>query len=375
MNEFISLSIIGKDRPGILDSIVSGIERSGAQIVDVQQHVSYGILNLFFLLKGDEYKIRKELFIEGSDISFDIHRIEPIYSPSGKRFVLTAIGKSSPSLLRSISSTTGRLGINNLSINMLTRGELTALQFLMDFRECNEEEGRKELLRVISSQGVDAVIEPEESFRIGKKLIVFDMDSTLIDAETLDELAKITGMQDEVKRITEKAMRGELDYTESLRLRVSMLKGLHVSVLERLRSSLELTAGAEELISTLRSMKYRIAVVSGGFTFFTDWIKEKLHLDYAFGNRLEIKDGYLTGRLEEPVIDAAGKQRIIEELILSEHITPEEVVVVGDGANDTVMVRNAGLGIAFRGKEILREVADGSISKTDLRALLFCLGN
>lgn len=374
MAGFVALSVIGRDRPGILDDVLSRIESAGAEVVDIHQNVAHGILSLFLLIKPTEL-ITENLFSDSGDLVFELHNVSDFDSGSGRRFVLTAVGRSSGRLLRAVSETTGRLGINNVRIDMLSRGELTAMQFLMDMRGCEPETARKELLSSVEMAGGDASIEPEESFRLGKRLIVFDMDSTLVDAETIDEMARMAGIQGSFQEITSRAMRGEIDYASSLRERVSLLKGVPVSLIEHIRDSLALTPGTEELVSSLRSMKYRIAVVSSGFTLFTDWLKQRLGLDYAFGNILEIRDGRLTGRVLEPVIDAAGKQRIIEEIMLAEHLSPSQVVVVGDGANDTVMVRNAGLGIAFRGKEVLRKVADGSISSTDLRALLFCLGH
>ncbi|MEM3852085.1 MAG: phosphoserine phosphatase SerB [Methanomassiliicoccales archaeon] len=375
MGEYISISVLGRDRPGLLQLIVSCIEAEGLKLVDIQQNVVHGILSLFILLeKNENQKLRERLAASlPSDISFDIHETAGFLpSVTGKRYVLTVVGNRCNELLHIVSSVTAEMGVNNLRISFLSRGELTAMQFLMDAGSCSPRDLRSRLTGLLEGAGADVMFESERSFKAGKKLIVFDMDSTLVKGETLEEIAVRFGLKREMKRITESAMRGELDYVSSLKKRVSMLSGMPVSVLDSVLETLELTPGAEEVVSTLKAMGYKIALVSGGFSIFTDWMKQKLGLDYAFGNRLEVKDGVLTGGLEEPVIDARGKQRIIEEIRLAEHIAAEEVVVVGDGANDRVMVENAGLGIAFMGKEVLKKVADGSISSGDMRSLLFC---
>jgi len=212
-------------------------------------------------------------------------------------------------------------------------------------------------------------MQPYTTFRREKRLIVFDMDSTLVDAEIIDELAKEAGVDKEVAQLTERAMNGEISFKEALEERVRLLKGLPVEVLENIYSRIKLTEGAKELVRSLKEAGYKVAVVSGGFSYFTDRLKEELGLDYAFGNELEIKDGRLTGRIKGRIIDAREKARIVEEIARKEGISPENVVAVGDGANDRLMIERAGLGIAFNAKEILKDVADGSISKENLVGL------
>jgi phosphoserine phosphatase len=202
-----------------------------------------------------------------------------------------------------------------------------------------------------------------------KRLVVFDLDSTLIETEIIDELAKEAGVEKEVQELTRKAMNGEFSFREALEQRIKLLKGLPVEVLERIYSKIEFTEGARELISALKRAGYKVALVSGSFTYFTNRIKEELGLDYAFGNELEIVDGKLTGRIKGRIIDAQEKAKIIEEIAKREGISMDKVVAVGDGANDKIMIEKAGLGIAFNAKQVLKEIADGSISKENLIGL------
>ena len=205
-------------------------------------------------------------------------------------------------------------------------------------------------------------------------MIVFDMDMTIVDYEIINKLASFVGVDDEVKSITERAMLGEMDFEQSLRQRVRLLKGTPISTLETIARNLQLTPGSEELIHHLKQMGYKIALISGGFTYFTDVLKERLGFDYAFANQLEIVDGVLTGAIIGEVIDAEAKGSIVKRLADLENISPENVVAVGDGANDCLMIQNAGLGVAFNAKEILKKVSDGSISRENLLGLLNVLG-
>lgn len=378
--KYIAVTILGRDTEGILSRVIDSILEGGSSIIDIQQSVVHGILSLFLLTEGEDVAepVRGRIVsaLSGFGLSVDVHEAEEYITDSfSEKFVITIIGRDSDEMLQVFARTAATLGINNIRINMLSRGDLSAMQFLIDLDGCSPVRARHEIEGALSKLGVDVVFEPESTFRMGKKLIVFDMDSTLVSNETIDELAEIAGIREDVSRITRKAMDGEIDYIQSIRERVRLLKGMPSEVLEEMKSSLTLNPGARELISSLRSMKYRIALVSGGFTVFTEKMKEELQLDYAFGNRLEVKDNRLTGNLEEPILDARGKQRVIEEIMMAEGISASEVVVVGDGANDTVMVKNAGLGIAFRGKEVLRKVADGTLSRSDLRSILYCLGH
>jgi phosphoserine phosphatase len=200
------------------------------------------------------------------------------------------------------------------------------------------------------------------------------MDSTIVDGEIIDDMARLVGAEKKVAAITEKGMEGKMDYVQSLQARVSLLKGLRIKSLDPFARTLKLTRGSEELIGALKEMGFKIALISGGFSYFTDILKKRLGFHYAFGNELELKKGRLTGRIKGRIIDAQRKAEIMDEICRKEQISRDEVVAVGDGSNDRIMVANAGLGIAFNAKEILKKAADGVITGNHLRGVLYCLG-
>jgi phosphoserine phosphatase len=257
---------------------------------------------------------------------------------------------------------------------MIARGEFLAMEIWVDLREANFSHLRSSLLREAKKIKMDIVIQPEHVFKKRKKVIVFDMDSTIVEGEIIDEMAKLAGVREKVASITKKGMAGTIDYVQSLRERVSLLKGLRVKSLKSLAKTFRLTKGSEELIGALKEMGFKIALISGGFTYFTDILKKRLGFDYAYGNVLEIKRGRLTGRVIGRIIDARRKAEIMDEICRKEGISRDEVVAVGDGSNDRIMVANAGLGIAFNAKEILKEVADGAITRDHMKGVLYCLG-
>ena len=218
------------------------------------------------------------------------------------------------------------------------------------------------------------VFQTETVFRRPKRLIVFDVDGTLVDSEMIDELAKAAGVGGKVSEITSRAMNGEIGFKQALRERAGLLEGLDVKVLEAIAENLRITPGAEELINALKALGYKIALISGGFTHFVEKIKEKVGIDYVYANKLVIKDGKLTGMLVEPIIDAKRKAELMREIAEKENLLMEEIVAVGDGANDRFMLQNSGLGIALYPKEILQKMADGVITKENLAGILYCLG-
>jgi len=293
---------------------------------------------------------------------------------SKRSCVLTILGPDRPGIVAAVSSTLARRHCNIERIKMIARGDLLAMEMGMDLREANFPLLRLDLTRVAANIGVDVIIQSEKAYKKRKKVIVFDMDSTIVEGEIIDEMAKLAGVEEKVAALTERGMKGKIDFVQSLRLRVSFLKGLRIKGLETFGKTLTLTKGSEELIAALKEMGFKVALISGGFSYFTDILKKRLGFDYAFGNELEIKNGRLTGRVKGRIIDAQGKARILEEICRMEGITPDEVVAVGDGSNDRIMVANAGLGIAFNAKEILKKVADGAITRDHMKGVLYCLG-
>jgi phosphoserine phosphatase len=227
---------------------------------------------------------------------------------------------------------------------------------------------------VATNAGFDVSLQRESLYRRSKRLVVMDMDSTLIRIEVIDELARVAGVGAEVSKITERAMQGEMDYDESLRQRVGLLKGLDVAVLDKIAADLPLTDGAETLVRVLKRLGYRIAVISGGFSRAAEALKRRLGVDYAYSNNLEVQGGKLTGRVVGPIVNAQRKAELLETIAQAEGVLLDQVIAVGDGANDALMLDRAGLGIAFHAKPKLREAADTSLTSSGLDAILYLLG-
>ncbi len=371
--KLIAVSVYGKDKPGIVHEISKALASCNANIVDIEQTVLQGMFVMFVVAEydGDYKRVAKEVeeAAKRINVTASIAPFEKEKAREKELYVITVIGKDRVGLVRDITAIFLEYGINIEKTSLTAREDLISIEFLVDIRGSDPEDVRRRLRNEAERLGLDIIMQPYSVFKREKRLIVFDMDSTLIDAEIIDELAKEAGVYEEVKKLTERAMKGELQFKEALEERVKLLKGLPVDVLEKIYSKVKFTDGAKELIRSLKEAGYKIAVVSGGFSYFTDRIKKELGLDYAFGSELEIKDGKLTGRIKGRIIDAEEKARIIEEIAKKEGISPENVVAVGDGANDRLMIERAGLGIAFNAKEALKEVADGSISKENLIGL------
>ncbi len=370
--------VYGSDRRGIISEISKVLAKNGLNIIDIEQRVFHGFFAMFLVVEVSRScelkRVLEELKLAGEKlkVKVDLVVLEERKEEKKNLYVLTVIGEDRVGIVHSITSILNELGVNVEKTSLIARDKLITIEFLIDVK-CDEETLKKKL-REVENEGLDTVIQPYELFKRNKRLIVFDMDSTLVDAEVIDELAKAAGVEDEVKKLTEKAMSGEIDFKEALKERVKLLEGLPVEVLEKIYDQIKLTDGAKELIKSLKESGYKVALVSGGFTYFTEKLKEELGLDYAFGNELEIRDGKLTGRIKGRIIDAEEKARIIEELARKEGISKENIVAVGDGANDRIMIKNAGLGIAFNAKKALKEVADGTLSKNHLIGLASLLG-
>lgn len=252
---------------------------------------------------------------------------------------------------------------------------LNALDIKVEARHPLDHEKLKfDLMDISNKHQIDAAFMEDDSFRSNRRLIVFDMDSTLIQAEVIDEMAAVFGVGEKVKHITERAMNGELNFDSALRERVALLEGLGQEKMEQIFDRLPVTPGAQKLITTIRGQGYKTAIVSGGFQYFTNKLKTKLGIDYSFGNDLEIKDGKLTGKVKGEIINAQKKAEILVQLANQEKLKLEQVVAVGDGANDLLMLSKAGLGIAFHAKEKVRREARHRVSHGPLSIILYFLG-
>jgi len=374
--KLIAVSVYGPDRPGIIYGISKILADNNVNIVDIEQNVLQGLFVMFIIGDIERCSISIEelkglLEEKGKELGVHVH-LTPFVRPKQKEknlYVITVLGRDRIGIVRDITKILLEHNVNIERTTLTARDKLISIEFVVDIGDANPNEIKRQLKEEVESYGLDIVIQPYSIFKREKRLIVFDMDSTIVDAEIIDELAKAAGVEKEVKEITKKAMEGKLDYKQALIERVRLLKGLPVEVLEKIYNQIELTEGAKELIQALKRAGYKIALVSGGFTYFTEKLKNELGLDYAFGNELEIKDGKLTGKIKGRIIDAEEKAKIIEELARKEGISKENIVAVGDGANDRIMIENAGLGIAFNAKKVLKEVADGTLSKENLIGL------
>jgi phosphoserine phosphatase len=379
------ISVIGEDQVGIVSEVTQLLFRRGLNIVDIEQTVIHSQFTMVLLIQP----LRRHFQLSWLRTSVNrlakrrgmrmtvtpLHEFKGLRLAETKRpYVLTLLGPDRAGVVVAFSQTLAKHRCNIERIKMIARGEFFAMEMWIDLREASFPLLRQDLSAVAKRIGMDIIAQPEHLFKKRKKVIVFDMDSTIVDGEIIDEMARLAGVGKKVAAITEKGMRGEIDFSESLRKRVSFLKGLKMKSLESIAQTFKLTKGSEELIVALKEMGFKIALISGGFSYFTDVLKKRLGFDYAFGNELEMKEGKLTGRLKGRVIDAKRKAEVLDAICRKEGITRDEVVAVGDGSNDQIMVANAGLGIAFNAKEILKKVADGAITKDHMKGVLYCLG-
>jgi len=379
------LSVIGEDRVGIVSEITQFLLKKGFNIVDIEQTVIHSQFTMVLLIQPLRPRFHLNQLRAGLNplaqklemkiTVTPLHEFKGLKLAETKRpYVLTILGTDRPGVVASLSSMLARHHCNIERIKMIARGELLAMEMSVDLRNAHFPDLRKEISEAAKKIQMDIVAQPEHLFKKRKKVIVFDMDSTIVDGEIIDEMAKAAGVGKKVAAITQKGMRGEIDFSKSLRTRVSLLKGLRIKSLESIAKTIQLTKGSEELIAALKEMGFKVALISGGFTYFTNILKERLGFDYAFGNELEIRNGKLTGRVKGKIIDARSKAEVMDEICESEGITRDEVVAVGDGSNDRIMLANAGLGIAFNAKEILKKVADGAITRDHMKGVLYCLG-
>jgi len=377
-------SFLGRDRPGLIRDILDEPARQNVNIVDMDQRVIQGIFVMTVVadfssasISASEMQAWMQRKEEDLGIQFSFL---PLGQYRGRRktkkslHVVTILAKDRPGIIRDAADVAARNEANIERASVTARGDLISIEFIMDFSECNEDDCKARLKKDCELLGLDVVIQDLGRSRKEKRLIVFDMDMTIVDFEIINRLAGCAGVDEQVKEITEKAMNGEMDFKESLRQRVRLLKGMPERDLQEIASDLRLTPGSEELIHHLKHVGYKIALISGGFTYFTDVLKEQLGFDYAFANELEIDNGYLTGEIKGDIIDAEAKGGIIYRLAEKEIISPDSIVAVGDGANDCLMIKNAGLGVAFNAKEVLKKVSDGSLSRENLLGLLNVLG-
>jgi phosphoserine phosphatase len=380
----VLVTVTGPDRTGVTATLTGILSQQGATLHDIEQVVVQGQLTLCLLIGVPETRdVLKELLFAAKQLQMELDfkpvpadATAPVPQPEGRRYVITAIGPTlGAAHLHALATALATEGANIEKIGRLSENTLASVEIHAVLAPDKDSEALKRaLLQVATSTGFDVSLQPESLFRRSKRLIVLDMDSTLIRIEVIDELARAAGVGPEVSRITERAMQGEMDYDESLRQRVALLAGLDVKVLDQIASDLPLTEGAETMVRVLKRLGYKIAVISGGFSRAAEALKRRLELDYAYSNNLEVVGGKLTGRVVGPIVNAQRKAELLETIAQAEGVLLDQVIAVGDGANDALMLERAGLGIAFHAKAKLRERADTSISGAGLDAILYLLG-
>ena len=383
-DEFWVISFTGRDRSGLIRDILKEPALQNVNIVDMDQRVMQGIFVMSVVADFGSSRVTANVLEDWFRENAGSLAVEVTFFSLGQRqglhpskknlHVVTILAKDRVGIIRDVADVAARNKVNVERSSVTARGDLISIEFLMDFAGCNADDCRTLIKRDCERLGLDVVIQDLCSSLKEKRLIVFDMDMTIVDFEIINRLASFGGVDEQVKAITEMAMNGEMDFKESLRQRVRLLKGMPLATLQEIAADLRLTPGSEELLHHLKHVGYKIALISGGFTYFTDVLKERLGFDYTFANELEIKDGVLTGEIKGDIIDAEAKGRIIFSLAELEKISPDNIVAVGDGANDCLMIKNAGLGVAFNAKEVLKKVSDGSLSRENLLGLLNVLG-
>ncbi|MDB4971879.1 MAG: serB [Myxococcaceae bacterium] len=378
----VRITITGVDRAGITAELTSILAEAGAVLLDVQQVVVGTQLNLNLLvaLSAPARPVLKEVLWKGRELGLSV---DFDLAPELERKVaelptwaLTVLADPvSTELLATIARTTQQSGFNIERIERLSHRTLASIEFLLSGPSGEAERAlRAGLVALRARFQCDLALQREKLTRRNKRLIVMDMDSTLIQQEVIDELAVTLNVQDRVSAITARAMNGELDFDQSLRERVRLLKGTPVSALTDVLSRIELTPGAAELVRVLKRLGYRTAVISGGFIEVVEPIQRQLGLDYAFANTLEVKDGLLTGEVLGTIVNRQRKAELLEQIARTERIELDQVIAVGDGANDLDMLERAGLGIAFNAKRTVQELAAAAINQTSLLSILYLLG-
>ncbi len=376
----------GPDRPGITSALMEIFQNHKIELVDMGQAVTHGLLSLSIVINKPSSATYDSVL---KDLLFvaDQKKLKLVYqslessefTPSNHvpKFILNcvAVNDLSAKFLQELTLVLAKAKVNILRIDKVSPDGFKSLEFTTQIPDdLNLDLLKQDLLRISDSFKVDMAFLKDNVFRRNKRLIVFDMDSTLIQTEVIDELAELAGKGKEVREITHRAMNGEIDFDISLKERVSKLEGVKVSDMEKVLTQLPLTEGVEEFIKTLKSVGYKIALISGGFTFFADSLKEKLGIDYSFANELQIKNGLLTGKINGPIVNAAQKALLVRMIAQQENINLEQVVAIGDGANDLPMLSMAGLGIAFHAKERVKKEAGHHMSHGPMTSILYFLG-
>ena len=394
--EQILIRITGQDRPGLTAAAMEILARYNARILDIGQADIHSTLSLGILIRIDELhsgQVMKELLFKAEELNVNIgfspisdDEYESWVDHQGKnRYILTVIGRTLSA--KQIAAATKIIADQGLNIDFIRRmtGRVSIKHPERNVRSCiefslrgnpkNRSLMQSKLMHLASEQEIDFSFQRDDMYRRMRRLICFDMDSTLIQTECIDELAMRAGVGDKVKAITERAMRGEIDFKESFTQRVSLLKGLDISVMKDIAEHLPITEGADRLMSVLKRCGYKIAILSGGFTYFGEQLRRRYGIDYVYANELEIdENGKLTGRYIGDIVDGKRKAELLKLIAQVEQVNLAQTIAVGDGANDLPMISEAGLGIAFHAKPRVKATAQQSINNIGLDGVLYFLG-
>jgi phosphoserine phosphatase len=394
--EQILIRITGQDRPGLTASVMSILANHDAQILDIGQADIHSTLSLGILIRIDELnsgQVLKELLFKATELGVNIgfspvgdDEYEAWVGQQGKnRYILTVIGRSlSAKQIAAATRVIASQGLNIDSILRLTgrmsikhpeRNVRACIEFSLRGTPNNRQQLQEELMKLSQEMEMDFSFQRDDMYRRMRRLICFDMDSTLIQTECIDELAERAGVGDKVRAITERAMRGEIDFKTSFTQRVALLKGLDASVMKDIAEHLPITEGVDRLMKVLKTCGYKIAILSGGFTYFGEYLQRLYGIDYVYANELEIgEDGKLTGRYVGEIVDGHRKAELLKLIAQVERVNLAQTIAVGDGANDLPMISEAGLGIAFHAKPRVQKDASQRINTIGLDGVLYFLG-
>ena len=396
MIETILIHFSGRDRPGLTTELTAILARYDACVLDIGQAVVHETLSLGLLVeipRGESFRgLQDALIAKSRELRLQVNftpiakaDLDDWISSQGKdQFIVTILGRAiTADHLARVSAIIAEHGLNvdrierlsgRLSLAVHTPDANACVEFTVNGNSSSEASMRAAFLATAHDLKIDIAFQRESIFRRNRRLFAFDMDSTLIEGEVIDELAKLAGVADEVVKVTASAMRGEIEFQESFRRRVKLLRGLKEARVRELLDTIPLVEGAEQLIGTLKMLGYKTAILSGGFNFFAQHLQRRLGIDYVFANDLDVVDGVVSGEVRTPIVDGARKAELLRQIAGQENISLDQVVAVGDGANDLPMLGIAGMGIAFRAKPLVRQTASHAVSFLGLDSLLYLIG-